>query len=128
MALGWENHEHHETVVKWLRGVKAFATCPITQGGFVRISSNPALGYGNDPRDALKSLDSMIGDARHQFWADDLSFGDRELRREIRSHSQVTDHYLVAIARRNKGSVATFDLRLQKTFATESGLVTLITS
>jgi len=41
IALGWENHEHHAVVTRWLRRIKAFATCPFTQGGFVRISSNP---------------------------------------------------------------------------------------
>src|SRR5438874_12977636 len=95
IALAWENHEHHLLVTHWLRAVKSFATCPLTQGGFVRISSNPALGYATEPAEAFRSLDSILTDARHEFWADDLSFGGAEIRRElIRSHTQVTDKYL----------------------------------
>jgi toxin-antitoxin system PIN domain toxin len=127
IALAWENHEHHEAAVKWFRAASAFATCPITQGGFVRISSNPALGYANEPADAFRSLDSIVADKRHEFWPDDLSFCDRELqRRRIRGHAQVTDHYLVGLARRHKGALATFDITLERAFAHEPSLVNLI--
>ena len=127
MALAWENHERHAAVTRWLRGVKTFATCPITQGGFVRISSNPALGYANNPAQAFRSLDSIISDERHSFWSDDISFGGAEVRRElIGSHTQVTDKYLAALAFRHKGSLATFDEGLAKAFADESSLVSLI--
>lgn len=127
MALAWENHEHHGAVTRWLRGVRSFATCPMTQGGFVRISSNPALGYANNPAQAFRSLDSIIGDDRHTFWPDDLSFGGAEVRRElIASHTQVTDKYLAALAFCHKGSLATFDEGLAKAFADETPLVSLI--
>jgi toxin-antitoxin system PIN domain toxin len=127
MALAWENHEHHGIVTRWLRGVTSFATCPMTQGGFVRISSNPALGYANSTAEAFRSLDSIICDHRHAFWPDDLSFGAAEVRRElIGSHTQVTDKYLAALAFLHKGNLATFDQGLAKAFADESPLVSLI--
>lgn len=44
MALLWENHEHHERARQWLATVREFATCPISQLGFARISSHPMLG------------------------------------------------------------------------------------
>lgn len=127
IALAWENHEHHAVVMRWLRSVKSFATCPITQGGFIRISSNPALGYANEPADAFLSLDSILRDRRHEFWPDALSFGGANLPRHlIHSHTQVTDHYLVALVRQHKGSLATFDAPLARAFAKEQSLVTLI--
>lgn len=127
MALAWENHEHHATVTRWLRSVRSFATCPMTQGGFVRISSNPALGYANNPAQAFQSLDSIISDDRHSFWPDDLSFGGAEVRRElIASHTQVTDKYLAALAFGHKGSLATFDEGLAKAFVGQTPLVSLI--
>ena len=127
MALAWENHEHHAAVTRWLQGVRSFATCPMIQGGFVRISSNPALGYANSPAQVFRSLDSIIGDDRHIFWPDDLSFGGAEVRRElIGSHTQVTDNYLAALAFRHNGSLATFDKGLAQAFADESPLVSLI--
>ena len=127
IALAWENHEHHAVVTRWLRSVKSFATCPITQGGFIRISSNPALGYANEPADAFLSLDSILQDRRHEFWPDALSFGGTEIARPlIRSHTQVTDHYLVALVQQHQGSLATFDAPLARAFAKKRSLVTLI--
>ncbi|MHC1766304.1 MAG: TA system VapC family ribonuclease toxin [Verrucomicrobiia bacterium] len=127
IALAWENHEHHKAAAKWFRAVSAFATCPITQGGFVRISSNSALGFANEPADAFRSLDSIVADRRHEFWPDDLSFCDCEIQRpRIRSHARITDHYLVGLARRHKGALATFDIPLERAFAAEPDLVHLI--
>jgi uncharacterized protein len=127
LALAWQNHEHHEVVTRWLRSVKSFATCPITQGGFLRLSSNPALGFSNGSNDAFTSLDSILGDERHVFWPDDLSFAEAEVRRDlIRSHAQVTDKYLAALARRHNGTLATMDRPLAQAFIEESDLVLLI--
>ena len=127
IALAWENHDDHDKAHRWLRRVKSFATCPITQGGFIRISSHPALGFANGPADAFASLDSILGDERHKFIADDLSFDASEIGREaITGHGKVTDHYLAALARRHKASLATFDEPLAKSFSGEAGLVTLI--
>jgi toxin-antitoxin system PIN domain toxin len=127
IALAWENHVHHTPVTRWLRGVKSFATCPFTQGGFIRISSNPAVGYANEPADVFLSLDSIIKDSRHEFWPDELSFGAKGIHRPlIRSHTQVTDHYLVALARLHQGSLATFDVTLARAFGKEQSVVTLI--
>jgi toxin-antitoxin system PIN domain toxin len=127
LALAWENHEHHAVTMRWLRSVKSFATCPITQGGFIRLSANPALGFSNGTDDAFTSLDSILGDERHVFWPDDLSLGEAEVRRDlIRSHAQVTDKYLAALARRHGGTLATLDGPLAETFKEEADLVRLI--
>jgi uncharacterized protein len=127
LALAWENHEHNVIVTRWLRSVKAFATCPITQGGFLRLSSNPALGFANGPADAFVSLDSITTDRRHEFWPDDLSFAESEVRRDvIRSHTELTDKYLVALARRRRGSLATLDRPLVAAFTSEPDVITLV--
>ena len=39
MALLWENHEHHTRARSWFQGVSAFATCPVVQLAFARVSS-----------------------------------------------------------------------------------------
>jgi uncharacterized protein len=44
MALLWENHEHHQIARRWFRGFANFATCPVSQLGFARVSSHPLLG------------------------------------------------------------------------------------
>ena len=43
LALLWEGHEHHERTMAWLtKGKKA--VCPVTELGFLRISTQPAFG------------------------------------------------------------------------------------
>src|SRR5258708_21296326 len=127
IGLAWQNHDDHLKLKHWMKQVASFATCPITQGGFVRISSNPAIGFSNGPTDAFRALDMILADSRHVFWPDDLSFGGAEVRRELmRGHTQITDKYLVALAWNRRGSVATLDVGLAKAFATEPPLVTLI--
>src|SRR5260370_36174331 len=127
LALAWENHEHHAIATRWLRSVNSFATCPITQSGFVRLSANPALGFANGTEDAFASLDSMLADERHEFWPDDLSFTESEIRRDlIKSHAQITDKYLAALSRRHERCLATFDESLAKSFPAEPRLVALI--
>jgi uncharacterized protein len=124
MAVGWENHAQHQAARAWLRQAAAFATSPLTQGGFVRVSSNPKLGFTAKPADAFKCLDSILADARHRFIPDDLSFADPKLDRpRIKHHQQVTDCYLVALARKHGLALATFDAPLAKAFAQEPGRI-----
>ncbi|MDB6108819.1 MAG: putative ribonuclease VapC39, partial [Pedosphaera sp.] len=77
--------------------------------------------------DAFDSLDSILADERHAFWPDDLSFAESEIRRDlIKTHGQITDRYLAALARRHKGCLATLDEPLAKAFPAEPRLVILI--
>ena len=124
MALLWENHEQHGRARFWLRDVTEFATCPITQLGFARISSHPMLGYGMSPEQAFGVLRSLLADGRHRFIPDDLSCEDRVLLTErIPGSNQVTDHYLAALARQHGLRLATFDDALGRAFPDEPGLV-----
>ena len=100
MALLWENHEHHSKVRPWFKDVSAFATCPVSQLGFARVSSHPLLGYGMTPDDAFGVLRRLLADPRHRFIPDDLSCGDRVVRTDLMSGpNQMTDRYLIALAR-----------------------------
>lgn len=127
MALLWENHEHHQIARRWFRGVANFATCPISQLGFARVSSHSLLGYGMTPDQAFGVLRRLLADSRHRFVPDDLSGEDRVVRTDLMGGpNQITDRYLVALARQHKQTLATFDEPLAKSFAGESGLVTLV--
>jgi toxin-antitoxin system PIN domain toxin len=127
MALLWENHEHHEVARAWLRRVHWFATCPVAQLGFARISSHPMLGFGMSPDQAFGVLRRFLADPRHRFVPDDLSCEDRVVRTDwMEGANQVTDHYLVALARQHRLTLATFDRPLARAFAGESGLVELV--
>jgi hypothetical protein len=127
MALLWENHEHHAQARSWFKNVSAFATCPVVQLGFARVSSHPLLGYGLTPELAFGVLRQFIADPRHEFIPDDLSCADRVVRTELMTGAnQITDRYLVALARQHGFSLATLDQPLAKSFADETGLVELL--
>jgi uncharacterized protein len=127
MALLWENHEHHQTARAWLRHSSKFATCPLTQLGFARISSHAMLGYGMSPEQAFQVLRGLLSDTRHRFIPDDLSCADRILRTDlIGTANQVSDYYLIALARQHGLALATFDVALAKAFHSEHTLVKLV--
>jgi toxin-antitoxin system PIN domain toxin len=127
MALLWENHEHHDKVRSWFKNISAFATCPVAQLGFARISSHPLLGYSMTPEAAFGVLRQLLADQRHQFIPDDLSCADRIVRTDLMAGAnQITDRYLVALARQHKFSLATLDEPLARSFAGESSLIELV--
>jgi len=127
MALRWENHEHHQRAHRWFSAATAFATCPVVQLGFVRVSSHPLLGYAFSAEQAFSVLRHFLGDARHRFVPDDVSCTDRVfLTERISSPNHVTDHYLVTLARQHGLVLATFDGALSRAFPDEPELVKLI--
>jgi toxin-antitoxin system PIN domain toxin len=127
MALLWENHEHYSKVRSWFRGISDFATCPVSQLGFARVSSHPLLGYGMTPDDAFGVLRRLLADPRHRFLSDDLSAADRVVRTDLMtSANQITDRYLVALARQHGCALATLDEPLATSFSDEANLVQLV--
>jgi toxin-antitoxin system PIN domain toxin len=127
MALLWQNHDQHLKARNWLRSITNFATCPVAQLGFARVSSHPLLGYGMSPDQAFGVLRQFISTSRHTFVPDDLSCEDRVVRSDLmRGANQVTDRYLVALARQHKIALATLDEPLANAFRNEPGLVTLV--
>ncbi len=105
IALSDSEHVHHDVVERWLAGSSgSFATCPVTQGALVRH----ALRSGAAVTEAVEVLSSVTGDRRHEFWPDDLGYGDVDLRGVV-GHRQVTDAYLAGLARARGGRLATLD-------------------
>lgn len=113
IALAWPNHVHHREAVEWFRGraVNAFRTCPMTQAGFVRISSNPSFTPAAvTPRDALALLRLVTDLPGHEFWPDNLPLAAAfEDAAPLATHRQVTDGYLLALAASHGGVLATLD-------------------
>jgi uncharacterized protein len=117
IALVDPAHVDHERVHSWFgrQGRKAFATCPITENGLLRIVGHPK--YPNSPgppRDVVLALEAIRGLPGHEFWPDSISLVNSELvdAALLSSHARVTDSYLLALARVNKGRLATLDQRL----------------
>jgi len=114
IALAWPNHIHHQPVRQWFdrHHEKGWATCPLTQLGFIRISSNPRFVDGAvTPIDARSLLTRAVSRSEHVFWPDDVDWtkNDAPVPSFVVGHRQVTDAYLVSLARCNKGRLATLD-------------------
>lgn len=114
VALAWPNHVHHEAAHLWFRQQqgRGWATCPVTESGFVRVSSNPATTpEARTPAEALELLERMVAAGGHVFWHDDVSLATDELvfRERLLGHRQVTDAHLLGLAIRRGGRLATFD-------------------
>lgn len=114
VALAWPRHAHHEAAHGWFanRTQGAWATCPITQCGFVRVLSNPSIvGVEVRPAEALAVLAKMTADSAHRFWADDVPLPSIEIapHRYLTGHRQLTDYYLLGLAVHHGGVLVTFD-------------------
>jgi uncharacterized protein len=115
LALADPMHVHHEPSHQWFaeRGQKAWATCPLTENGFIRIASHPK--YPNRPGDVsavLSILRQLCNTAGHHFWTEDLSILEILEPDAIITHAQITDVYLLGLAVRKRGKLATLDQRI----------------
>jgi toxin-antitoxin system PIN domain toxin len=112
LALTDPMHVHHKIAHEWFvkTGQKAWATCPLTQNGFVRIASHPK--YPNRPGD-VRAVCSILGQIcespGHHFWAEALSLLDILDSDAIISHAQITDIYLLGLAVHKRGKLSTLD-------------------
>ena len=114
VALAWPNHVHHATALAWFDeiGRAGFATCSVTQSGFVRVSSNMrAIPDARSPREAREILRRIADLPGHVFWPDDIEIASNQhiAWERLGSHAQVTDAHLLALAIRHGGRLATFD-------------------
>ena len=104
LACAWQSHASHAKARAWLEARTSFATCPISQLGFLRVSLSP--GYRAGFADALAALEDIATRKGAQFIADDLAGATVP---PVTSHSDVTDAYLVALAKAHGLKLATLD-------------------
>ena len=113
LALFDPDHVDHRTAQRFVRsGLQdGWATCPLTQNGFVRIISQPRYPSPVSTADALTRLAEAASHESHTFWPDDASLLDPDVldRSSLLGPRQVTDAYLLALAVRHGGRLVTFD-------------------
>ncbi len=133
VALMWTAHGSHLRAQEWFaRNARhGWATCPLTQAGFVRIISNPAFSPDAvTPREAAGLLHTNLGHRHHKFWADDIPLADaiEPLLPHLLGHRQITDAYLLGLAKHHRARLATMDraILLLLPDASERDLVELI--
>lgn len=118
-------HIMHDRAHAWFAtfGAKAWATCPITQNGVLRIVGHTRYpGSPGTPAVVAGVLSALLSHPGHEFWPNDISLLDRERidASSLLNSSQVTDSYLLALAIKHGGKLATFDRQLV-TSAVENG-------
>jgi toxin-antitoxin system PIN domain toxin len=114
VALFDPDHVHHELAHDWFAGQRAagWATCPITENGFVRVVSNPRYRADASRASAvIGHLRRFCASGDHHFWPATISLRDEALFLvdAARGHRQLTDLYLLGLARKMSGALATFD-------------------
>jgi predicted nucleic acid-binding protein len=114
LAMRYADHVHHARVMTWAaklvaehgRDQAAFATCPITELGFVRVGSGKA-GYAASVKKAQADLHILQTEQNTLFIPDGIP--TRDLPAWVRKSAQTTDGYLLELAKSYGGYLATLD-------------------
>jgi uncharacterized protein len=125
IALLWPAHEAHAKAQRWFaeNAQQGWATCAMTQAAFVRIVSNPAFSrHAVSPRDALVVLSGSLDHPAHRFWTEDISVPDAlaQFGPRLLGHQPISNAYLLALAIRKNGRLATLDDKLSSLLPDET--------
>ena len=116
LALAWPNHQFHTAVLLRLekRPVPRWASCALTQLGFVRLSSNPkVVGVRKTPAEAVALLAALTSDQQHVYLETLPALPQTAgVFRQLLGHQQVTDAYLLGIAEASNATLLTLDRRV----------------
>lgn len=116
VALFDPDHIHHDVAHDWFSedSGAGWATCPLTENGFVRTANAARrLTFLSMP-DLIEHLQTFRSSGHHHFWRDDISVVDERVfdRRSVQGRSQLTDIYLLGLAVTHEGRLVTFDRRI----------------
>ncbi len=113
IALSWPQHVHHSRAHAWFSAdaIRGWVTTPVTEAGFVRISSNAALiPWAVPVGDAVAAVAAMRAIPGHGFISDNSSLADPAIDISgMVTPRQVTDFHLVNLAVRSESVLATLD-------------------
>lgn len=117
IALVDPAHVGHDAAHRWFEeeGHRAWATCPLTENGVMRIVGHARYpGTPGSPAAIAPIVAQLRTLPGHVFWPDDISLVGTEHvdAAQILTSAQVTDSYLLALAVAHGGRLATFDRRL----------------
>jgi toxin-antitoxin system PIN domain toxin len=104
-------HGHHDAALAWFaaHASNGWATCAVTELGVVRVCAQLPGGPWLPERTTDHLLILASAWRAHEFWTDASSPAMMAEVRECQTAKQVTDRYLLGLARRNGGAVVTFD-------------------
>ena len=102
-----QQHQDNGKVTAWLSANPEIALCPISELGFLRISTTAKLGF--PMASARRTLEGFAGKFKAERIPDDLP----ALASHPRTSNQVTDHYLADLAAKHGLKLATLDAGLK---------------
>ena len=113
IALGDPDHEDHGAVQRWFQagGGEDWGVCPLTEAGFVRITTHPSYPRAVSMAQARAVLAGFAAHEGYRYWAISASWAALTARFSARlfGHQQVTDAYLLGLAVKEQGVLVTFD-------------------
>jgi uncharacterized protein len=114
IALTEQAHSHHQIARRWFTatGRQAWGICPLTEAGFIRVTTNPA--YRPVPRSmgqAIAILQTLKGYPEYWYLEMSKSWVDltAPFATRIYGHQQVTDAFLLGLAIEANAVLVTFD-------------------
>lgn len=111
-----QDHVFHHRARNWWTANRqhGWASCPLSQNGFVRIVTQRTYLSPRPIGDAMAILRRAVSRPDHEFWSDDFTLLDDKLvdHSRLLGPSQITDTYLLALAVKHGGRLVTFDRRI----------------
>lgn len=117
IALAFPSQASHRTAHEWFAAQpdRQWATCPLTQAGFLRLATRILGGSREALHAAFLALGQNCQSPGHRFWPTpvDLRALDVRQRSRLTGPGQITDLQLLLAARHHRGQVVTFDTGLR---------------
>lgn len=116
LALGFVQHPFHRVIVSRLeRALPFWATCELTQLGFIRIAAAPSFEPGTMlPGQARALLLGLTQDTQHQFLRSTQAPAELESFASLRGHKQVADAWILSVAVSHGATLLSFDGPLKR--------------
>jgi toxin-antitoxin system PIN domain toxin len=124
IALADPEHSHYQAMQNWFdsAGKRDWGVCPLTEAGFIRVSTNPA--YRGPNRTIVQAAAILAEFALHpgyRYWPimQSWSVFTAPFSARIHGHQQVTDACLLGLAIKDDGILVTFDKAIRYLAGTE---------
>lgn len=114
IALTEPGHAHSREAQEWFHSVRKgeWAICPLTEAGFIRITTNPAFcPVSRSMGQATALLHMLKTYPGYEYWPIDEDWATltAPFSARVSGHQQVADAYLLGLAIKNDGVLVTFD-------------------
>ena len=132
IALFEPGHNFFQKAQEWFEalGKDNWGVCPLTEIGFVRITTNPSFSPGPRTHEqATAILMQLANRPGYRYWplAESWAVLTAPFSSRIFGHQQATDAYLLGLAIKEKGVLVTFDKGIQRMAGAEfSGNVLIL--